>query len=50
MLVSKAEEIDKMGWFLLPDLVALLISGYYVFTIKAQWNKSSAKADMISNG
>jgi len=43
------DDMKSLGWFLLPDLVALLISGYYIFTIKTQWNKSNVDEIMVLN-
>ncbi|RIA88283.1 hypothetical protein C1645_775334 [Glomus cerebriforme] len=36
-------------WFLLPNLISICISGYYVITVGKQWNKNIANLDVTLN-
>jgi hypothetical protein len=49
VLASIPSIVPAVGWFILPDLIALSLSGYYIITIGKQWNKNTANSDIFLN-
>ncbi|CAB4411116.1 unnamed protein product [Rhizophagus irregularis] len=49
VLASIPSKVPSLAWFILPDLIALFLSGYYIITIGKQWNKNTANSDVFLN-